>query len=68
MNSIIELVLELGPDVRARGPWRGSSRRGIGAMGIVVLEWLDGDLDASVEDITDYFVDMLLAAGAAAKH
>ncbi len=39
----------------------------IGAMGIVVLEWLDGDLDVTVEDITDHFVDMLLAAGGAAR-
>ena len=37
----------------------------IGAIGVVVLEWLDGDLDATVDDITDYFVDMLLTAGAA---
>jgi AcrR family transcriptional regulator len=35
----------------------------IGAIGLVVLEWLDGELDATVEDLTDYFVDMLLAAG-----
>jgi AcrR family transcriptional regulator len=35
----------------------------IGAMGIVVLEWLDGELDATVEDLTDHFVSLLLAAG-----
>lgn len=38
----------------------------VGAMGVVILEWLDGGLDATVDDITDYFVDMLLAAGQAA--
>ena len=37
----------------------------IGAMGVVILEWLDGALDATVEEITDYFVDMLLTAGRA---
>jgi AcrR family transcriptional regulator len=37
----------------------------IGAIGVVVLEWLDGDLEATVDDITDYFVDMLLTAGSA---
>jgi AcrR family transcriptional regulator len=37
----------------------------VGAMGVVILEWLDGALDATVEDITDYFVDMLHAAGQA---
>jgi hypothetical protein len=33
-------------------------------MGIVVLEWLDGELDATVDDLTDHFVYLLLAAGA----
>lgn len=37
----------------------------IGAIGVVVLEWLDGDLDATIDDLTDYFVDMLLTAGSA---
>jgi AcrR family transcriptional regulator len=37
----------------------------IGAMGIVVLEWLDGDLDVTVDDISDYFVDLLMVASAA---
>lgn len=37
----------------------------IGAIGVVVLEWLDGDLEATVEDITDHFVELLLTAGAA---
>ncbi len=37
----------------------------VGAMGVVLLEWLDGALDATVDDITDYFVDMLLTAGQA---
>ncbi len=37
----------------------------IGAIGLVVLEWLDGDLDATIDDLTDYFVDMLLTAGTA---
>jgi AcrR family transcriptional regulator len=37
----------------------------VGAMGVVVLEWLDGTIDASQEEVTDYFVDMLLAAGEA---
>lgn len=35
----------------------------IGAMGIVLLEWIDGDLDVTVEELTDYFVDVLLVAG-----
>jgi AcrR family transcriptional regulator len=37
----------------------------VGAMGLVVLEWLDGTLDATQDEITDYFVDMLLTAGGA---
>jgi AcrR family transcriptional regulator len=37
----------------------------IGAIGIVVLEWLDGDLDATVDDITDYVVDLFMTAGSA---
>ncbi|MGH9084010.1 MAG: TetR/AcrR family transcriptional regulator [Acidimicrobiales bacterium] len=37
----------------------------VGAIGVVILEWLDGALEATVEDITDYFVDMLHAAGQA---
>lgn len=37
----------------------------VGAMGAVMVEWLDGGLDATAEEITDYFVDMLLAAGRA---
>jgi AcrR family transcriptional regulator len=39
----------------------------VGAMGIVVLEWLDGSLDATADEITSYFVDMLLTAGAAGR-
>jgi AcrR family transcriptional regulator len=37
----------------------------VGAIGVVILEWLDGALEATVEEITDYFVDMLLTAGRA---
>ena len=37
----------------------------VGAIRLVLLEWLDGDLDATVDDISDYFVEMLLVAGAA---
>lgn len=39
----------------------------IGAMGLVVLEWLDGQLDTTVDDLVDYFVDLLLTAGAAGR-
>jgi AcrR family transcriptional regulator len=51
------------PDVRVRM----AALSLVGAMGIVVLEWLDGSLDATVDDITSYFVDMLLTAGAAGR-
>lgn len=34
----------------------------VGAMQVIVLEWLDGNLDATADDITDYFVEMLLVA------
>lgn len=37
----------------------------VGAMGVVILEWLDGALEATAEDIADHFVDMLLTAGRA---
>jgi AcrR family transcriptional regulator len=37
----------------------------VGAMGLVVLEWLDGTIEATQDEVTDYFVDMLLAAGEA---
>jgi AcrR family transcriptional regulator len=37
----------------------------VGAMGIVVMELLDGDLHATLDDVGDYFVDMLLAASRA---
>lgn len=37
----------------------------VGAMGVVILEWLDGTLDASADDIAGYFVDMLQAAAQA---
>lgn len=37
----------------------------VGAMQVIVLEWLDGSLDATVEEITDYFVEMLLVARSA---
>jgi AcrR family transcriptional regulator len=39
----------------------------VGAMGIVTLEWLDGRLEATLEEVSDYFVDMLLTAGGAAS-
>jgi AcrR family transcriptional regulator len=34
----------------------------VGGMAHVVLEWLDGDLDASVDELVDYFVDLVLVA------
>lgn len=37
----------------------------VGAIQYVLTEWLDGELDATVQDMTQYFVDMLLAAAAA---
>ena len=39
----------------------------VGAIGIVMLEWVDGGLDASVDDLTDHFVEMLLTASTAAR-
>jgi AcrR family transcriptional regulator len=38
----------------------------IGAMGLVMVEWLDGDLDVTVDDVVTHFLDLLLAANAAA--
>lgn len=35
----------------------------VGAMQLVLLEWLDGNLDATVDEMAAYFVGMLLAAG-----
>jgi AcrR family transcriptional regulator len=37
----------------------------VGAMQYVLTEWLDGNLDTTVEDMTQYFIDMLLTAAAA---
>lgn len=37
----------------------------VGAIQYVLTEWLDGNLDATVEDMTQYFVDMLLTAATA---
>ena len=37
----------------------------VGAIQLVLIEWLDGSLDVSVDDITEYFVEMLLVAGGA---
>jgi AcrR family transcriptional regulator len=37
----------------------------VGGMGIVVTELVDGNLDATLDDVGDYFVDMLLAASRA---
>jgi AcrR family transcriptional regulator len=38
----------------------------VGAIQLVLIEWLDGNLDATVDDIGNYLVDMFLVAGAAA--
>jgi AcrR family transcriptional regulator len=37
----------------------------VGAIQLILIEWLDGSLDATVDDIVDYLVDMFLVAGAA---
>jgi AcrR family transcriptional regulator len=37
----------------------------VGAMQLVLIEWLDGSLDAGIDEITEYFVEMLLVAGSA---
>jgi hypothetical protein len=34
----------------------------IGAIALVVVEWQDGQLDASIDELIDYFVDVFLAA------
>ena len=39
----------------------------VGAIGIVMLEWVDGGLAASVDDLTDHFVEMLLTASTATR-
>lgn len=40
----------------------------VGAIHYVLSEWLDGNLDATVDDMTQYFVDMLLTAARAQPH
>ena len=40
----------------------------VGAIQLVLIEWLDGNLDATVDEIVDYLVDMFLVAGSAADH
>lgn len=40
----------------------------VGAIQYVLSEWLDGNLDVTVDDITQYFVDMLLTAAGAQPH
>jgi AcrR family transcriptional regulator len=37
----------------------------VGAMGAVIIEWLDGDLEAGIDELIDYFVEMLLVASRA---
>jgi AcrR family transcriptional regulator len=37
----------------------------VGAIQYVLTEWLDGDLDATVDEMIDYFVELLLVAGTA---
>jgi AcrR family transcriptional regulator len=37
----------------------------VGAIQLVLIEWLDGTLDATIDEVIDYFVEMLLVAGAA---
>ena len=34
----------------------------VGGMAHVALEWLDGDLDASVDELVEYFVELVLVA------
>jgi AcrR family transcriptional regulator len=34
----------------------------IGAIALVMVEWQDGQLDASIDELIDYFVDVFLAA------
>jgi hypothetical protein len=38
----------------------------VGAIGLVVIEWRDGNLAVTVDELTGYFVDMFLVAGASA--
>jgi AcrR family transcriptional regulator len=38
----------------------------VGAIGLVVVEWLDGNLAVTVDDLTDYFVEMFLVAATSA--
>ena len=35
----------------------------VGAIERVIIEWQDGELDASIEEIVDYLVELFLAAG-----
>ena len=39
----------------------------VGAMASVLIEWLDGNLDATMEEVVDHFVDLLLVASEAAE-
>lgn len=39
----------------------------VGAIQYVLSEWLDGNLDATVDDITEYFVALLLTAAGARR-
>jgi hypothetical protein len=39
----------------------------VGAIALVIVEWQDGAVDATVDELIDYFVDMFSAAGAHAS-
>jgi hypothetical protein len=38
----------------------------VGAIERVIIEWHDGQLDATIDEIVDYLVQLFLAAGATA--
>ena len=37
----------------------------VGAIALVLVEWLDGEVDATIDEVIDYFVDVFLVAGSA---
>jgi AcrR family transcriptional regulator len=37
----------------------------VGAIGSVMIEWLDGEIDASLDEVIEYFVELLRVAAAA---
>ena len=38
----------------------------VGAMALVMVEWQDGELDVSIDELIDYFVELFLVAARAA--